>query len=341
VSQESSIEAADLAADTDSDDEGNTSAREQDSELDAVLDGLRRTDRRISSKYHYDERGSELFERITTLDEYYPTRTERALLERWMPAWVSDLAPATLVELGAGSAEKSRVILDAMVDTGSGRAYVPVDVSSDFLTQTAEALRSEYPSLEIAPEVADIAEPLDLPSELPGPRWIAFLGSTLGNFEPNEACSLLRRVAARLRQNDHFLLGIDLRPGPKKTAERIELAYNDVQGVTAAFSLNILNVLNAEFGSDFDLEGFRHRSVYDRQKGRIETYLDSVRDQTVQFPGGHSFDIREGEAIRSEISAKYDRATIDELFARSGLAVDRWIEDDDGFYALVLAKPLD
>jgi L-histidine N-alpha-methyltransferase len=309
--------------------------------LDEVLEDLRRADRRISSKYHYDERGSELFEQITTLDEYYPTRTERALLEAWMPAWVSDLAPTTLVELGAGSAEKSRVILDAMVESGCGQAYVPVDVSADFLAQTAEALRIEYPGIDIVPEVADIMEPLDLPAELPRPRWIAFLGSTLGNFAADDACRLLGRVAGRLRGEDRFLLGIDLRPGERKSAERIELAYNDAQGITAAFSLNILTVLNAAFGSDFDLDGFRHRSVYNVEEGRIETYLDSVRDQTVRFPGGHSFAIRAGESIRSEISSKYDRPTIDDLFARSGLVVDRWIEDDEGFYALVLAKPLD
>ena len=309
--------------------------------LEEVLEGLRRADRQISSKYHYDERGSELFEQITTLDEYYPTRTERALLEEWMPAWVSDLTPTTLVELGAGSAEKSRVILDAMVESGCGQAYVPVDVSADFLAQTADALRIEYPGLEIVPTVADIMEPLDLPAELPRPRWIAFLGSTLGNFDADAACRLLGRVAGRLRGDDRFLLGIDLRPGDRKTAERIELAYNDSQGVTAAFSLNILNVLNSEFDSDFDVSGFRHRSVYDVEKGRIETYLDSVRDQTVRFPGGHAFAIRAGEPIRSEISSKYDRPTIDDLFGRSGLVVDRWIEDDAGFYALVLAKPRD
>jgi len=309
--------------------------------LEEVLEGLRRADRQISSKYHYDERGSELFEQITTLDEYYPTRTERALLEEWMPAWVSDLTPTTLVELGAGSAEKSRVILDAMVESGCGQAYVPVDVSADFLAQTADALRIEYPGLEIVPTVADIMEPLDLPAELPRPRWIAFLGSTLGNFDADAACRLLGRVAGRLRGDDRFLLGIDLRPGDRKTAERIELAYNDSQGVTAAFSLNILNVLNSEFDSDFDVSGFRHRSVYDVEKGRIETYLDSVRDQTVRFPGGHAFAIRAGEPIRSEISSKYDRPTIDDLFGRSGLVVDRWIEDDEGFYALVLAKPRD
>jgi L-histidine N-alpha-methyltransferase len=312
-----------------------------DERLAEVLDGLSARDRRIASKYHYDERGSRLFEEITELEEYYPTRTERALLETLMPVWVDDLRPATLVELGAGSAEKSRVALDAMRDTGSGQAYVPVDVSADFLAQTAAALRDEYPGLQVVPLVADIASPLDLPEELPGPRWIAFLGSTLGNFEAAEARDLLSRVSARLRPEDRFLLGVDLRPGPVKTAERIELAYNDAQGITAAFSLNILSVLNDEFGSDFDPTGFRHRSVYDVGKGRIETFLESVRRQTVAFPGGQTFQIEDGELIRSEISAKYDRATIDELFSAAELQVDRWSEDEEGFYALVLGRRTD
>lgn len=301
-----------------------------------VLAGLSRPDKRISSKYHYDERGSELFEEITRLEEYYPTRIERALLERWMPSWVDELRPATLIELGAGSAEKSRIVLDAMVETGSGEVYVPVDVSSDFLQETSRQLRSEYPSLDIQPEVADIDGPLDLPDELPDPTWIAFLGSTLGNFETDGAVQLLGRVADELEQDDRFVLGVDLRPGPHKSVERLELAYNDAPGITAEFSLNVLNVINRETGSDFDIDGFRHRSFYNEAEGRIETYLDSVREQSVTFPDGTVIPFAAGEPIRTEISSKYDRPTVDELFADAGLAVDRWAEDDLGFYALVM-----
>jgi L-histidine Nalpha-methyltransferase len=311
------------------------------SELELLIEGLRGPHKRISSKYHYDERGSQLFEQITELDEYYPTRTERALLEHWMPIWVSDLQPATLVELGAGSAEKSRVALDAMVEAGCGRAYVPIDVSADFLAGTAEALRTEYPGLRIVPLVADIAEPLNLPARLAGPRWVAFLGSTLGNFEGPEAVALLSRIAAGMRPEDHFLLGIDLRPGASKTAERIELAYNDAQGVTAAFSLNILNVINTEFAADFDPSGFRHRAVYNRDAGRIETFLDSIRDQVVHFSNREEIRIAQGEAVRSEVSCKYDRSTIEELFHDAGLCVERWGEDSEGYYALVLAAKVD
>jgi L-histidine Nalpha-methyltransferase len=301
-----------------------------------VLAGLRRPDKRIPSKYHYDERGSELFEQITRLEEYYPTRAERALLVEWMPKWVGELLPATLVELGAGSAEKSRVVLDAMVEQGTGAAYVPVDVSADFLNETARQLRDDYPALAIVPEVADITEMIALRAELPVPRWWAFLGSTLGNFEPDESVKLLRRIARRLGAPDRFLLGVDLRPGRHKSVERIELAYDDEAGVTAAFSLNVLDVLNADFGTDFVPEGFRHRSFYNVGEGRIETYLDSVREQVVRFPDGEEVFFAKGEAVRTEISSKYDRATVHDLFARAGLAVDRWVEDDLGYYALAL-----
>lgn len=310
-------------------------------ELREVLEGLSGPDKSIPTKYHYDARGSRLFEEITQLDEYYLTRTERALLEERMPALVEELEPATLVELGAGSAEKSRIILDAMVEIGCARAYVPVDVSATFLAETAATLRTEYPRIDVVPRVADITEPLHVPPGLPHPRWIAFLGSTLGNFDETEAVRLLGRVARCLEDGDRFLLGIDLRPGPGKSVERIEAAYNDARGVTADFSLNILSVLNDTFGSDFDLEAFEHRSSYNPETGRIETALESTKDQTVRFPGGQVVAVARGERIRTEISSKYDGSTIDRLFRAAGLSVDRWMEDDEGLYALVLSGAAD
>lgn len=312
----------------------------EDEERSELLAGLMAPEKRIATKYHYDERGSRLFEEITELDEYYLTRTERALLKRWMPSLVEDLRPATLVELGAGSAEKSRIILDAMEAARSGRAYVPIDVSADFLDETAQRLRDEYPELDIEPYVADITEPLNLRADLPHPRWAAFLGSTLGNFDDAEAGELLRRIANGLGEGgDRFLLGVDLRPGPTKTVDRVEAAYNDAKGVTARFSLNILAVVNDRFGSDFHLDGFEHRSVYDPETGRIETSLDSRRDQCVRFLGGEEIFVARGEAIRTEISSKYDRPTIERLYSPAGLTVDRWLEDEEGLYALVLSGP--
>lgn len=306
-------------------------------DLEELLEGLRKDPKTISSKYHYDERGSQLFEEITRLDEYYPTRRERALLESTMPEVVATLRPHTLVELGAGSAEKSRVILDAMRDAGCGEAFVPIDVSEEFLGETARKLVGEYPELTITPVVGDISEPVRLPKGLREPRWIAFLGSTLGNFTDAAGVALLRRVRKAMAELDRFLLGIDLRPGPTKTRERIELAYNDDAGVTAAFSLNLLAVVNDRFGSNFDLEGWEHRARYSVERGRIETDVVATEAQTIRI-GSHTFEIEKGEAVRTEVSGKYDRPTIDELFSAAGLAVDRWIEDDDAYYALVLAS---
>ena len=306
--------------------------------LAEVLAGLRRPDKRISPKYHYDEVGSELFDRITRLDEYYLTRTERALLERWMPAWIEEMRPAGLVELGAGSAEKTRILLDAIVGHEPAGLYVPVDVSGDFLHAVADKLRAEYESLRVEPEVADITGELTISHELPEPCWVAFLGSTIGNFEPAGAVRLLRRVAAKMRSGDRFLLGADLRPGPRKSKARLELAYNDPAGVTEEFSRNVLRVLNRELGADFDVDAFRYVSFYDQERGRIETHQESLRDQVVRFGDGSDVELRAGERIRTEISAKYDRPTVEALFDDSGLAVDRWVEDDQGLYALVLAR---
>jgi L-histidine N-alpha-methyltransferase len=309
--------------------------------LAEVVAGLRRPDKRISSKYHYDEVGSELFEQITRLDEYYPTRTERALLERWMPVWVDELRPRSLVELGAGSADKSRIILDAMVRHTPDALYVPVDVSGDFLYAVAERLSEEYDELAVHPEVADMTGDLVIGTELSEPSWIALLGSTLGNFASGGATRLLRRMADKLRRGDRFLLGVDLKPGPGKSRERLELAYNDPAGLTEEFSRNILRVLNRELGSDFDLDAFRYVSFYNADEGRIETYQESTRDQVVRFPDGSEIELAEGERIRTEISAKYDRATVEELFANSGLIIDRWVEDERGYYALVLGARTD
>lgn len=312
-----------------------------DGELQEFLEGLRSRPRTISSKYHYDERGSELFEAITRLDEYYPTRRERALLERSMPGLVREGLPRTLIELGAGNSEKSRIILDAMVEAGSGRTFVPVDVSEDFLADSARQLMTEYPSLEIEPLTRDITEPIRLPASLAEPRWFAFLGSTLGNFDNRDAIDLLRRIGSELSVDDRFLLGVDLRPGEGKSREQVERAYNDEEGVTAEFSLNLLNVVNERFGTDFDLDGWEHRSVYTPERGRIETDVVATESQSVTLPDGSRLEIEEGEPIRTEISAKYDRSSIGALFDVVGLEVERWIEDDEGYYALVLGRGRD
>lgn len=304
-----------------------------------VVEGLRREPKELSPKWFYDRRGSELFEEITRLDEYYLTRTERALLERWVPRWVEALRPASLVELGAGSARKTRVLLDAMTEEGSGELFVPLDVSDDFLRETARRIRSEYPGLDVSPEVADFTEALDLSSPLCRPVLFALLGSTIGNFLPGPAVRLLGRIRAAMEPPDALLLGVDLRPGPGKPVELLERAYDDAGGVTAAFNLNILRVLNRELGADFDLDGFRHRALYDPDEGRIEMHLVSLRPQVVRIPGTQEpLTLAEGESIRTEISTKYDRPAVESLFREAGLAMEAWRPDPDGLFALVLGR---
>ena len=305
-----------------------------------VLEGFSLEQKELSPKYFYDTRGSELFEEITRLDEYYPTRTERGLLKRWMPEWVREERPAAFLELGAGSAEKSRIVLEAMRAEETGNLYVPVDVSADFLHETAHRLRDEYEGLHVVPEVADMTQPLDFTVETPSPTWYGLLGSTLGNFDPENATRLLTRVRGQLRESDRFLLGADLRPGAHKSVEQLEEAYNDAKGVTAAFNRNVLTVLNRELGTDFDLDAFHHRAFYDADEGRIEMHLVAEADQRVQLPGAGEIHVRAGESIRTEISSKYDRPSLTALFREAGLGIDRWVEDDRGFFALVLASPL-
>jgi L-histidine N-alpha-methyltransferase len=296
--------------------------------------GLSRPQKELPPKYFYDRRGSELFDEITRLPEYYLTRTERALLDCWSAALMAAIRPRALVELGAGSADKTRLLLDAMVYAESGELYVPIDVSADFLDESASRLRAEYPTLGIEPLVGDIVDPLDLGSDLPEPAIIAFLGSTIGNFDPVGARNLLRNVAAAMRPGDRFLLGADLRKSPAI----IEAAYNDAQGVTAEFNLNVLRVLNRDLGADFDLARFEHRAFYDRVLHRIEMHLVSTDDQIAHVPGVGDVRFAGGESVRTEISCKYDRASLTEMLASAGMQMDRWITDSAQTYALIVAS---
>ena len=232
---------------------------------DEVWAGLQ--DRVLSSRWFYDHRGSELFEEITRLPEYYPTRTERRLLVEHATAWMESLRPGILVELGAGSARKTRILLDALQEERPGAVYVPLDVSADFLATTARELRAEYPHLRIEPEVADLLHPLDIADHGPGPTLFAFLGSTLGNFTPDAAAGLLGRIREAMKPEDTFLLGVDLRPGPGKSLEELEAAYNDAQGVTAKFNRNMLFVLNSRAGTDFAPEYFGSPGLLRRGHG--------------------------------------------------------------------------
>jgi L-histidine Nalpha-methyltransferase len=300
--------------------------------LREIRDGLSRPQKELPSKLFYDRRGSELFEEITRLPEYYLTRAEQSLLAAHMPRWMAKIRPRSLVEFGAGNAEKTRTILDAMQAMG-GSYYVPVDISAEFLQESAAELRRDYPQLEVVPCGGDFTTGVNLPPNLPRPAVLTILGSTIGNFAPAEAVALLWRMAAVMRAGDVFLLGADLRKDPAV----LEAAYDDSAGVTAEFNLNLLRVMNREFGADFDLEAYRHRTRYDRGLHRIEMHLLASREQRVHIPGAGTFRLEAGDTIRTEISCKYDRSTVREIFAGAGLRMDDWV--DDGRYALATAVP--
>ena len=300
-----------------------------------VAAGLAARQKELSPKYFYDHRGSELFEEITRLPEYYPTRAERGILESWMPGLIRGLGTRTLVELGAGSAEKSRIVLDAMRAAGTAEVYVPIDVSASFLGATAARLRREYPGLVVEPAVADISEELNLPRRMPRPTLFAFLGSTIGNFYPTAAIRLLSRVRAAMEPSDRFLMGADLR----KDVAVIEAAYNDSRGVTAEFNRNMLRVLNHELGADFDPDAFEHLAFYERTLHRIEMHLVSTRSQVVEVPGIGAVAFAPGETVRTEISSKHDRASVAAMFEPAGLRIESWRTDRDGLFALVVGAP--
>jgi L-histidine Nalpha-methyltransferase len=309
--------------------------RADPSMLAEVADGLALPQKELPPKFFYDQRGSELFETITRLPEYYQTRTERALLEAWMPELIARLGTRTLVELGAGNAEKSRIILDAMRAAGTAELYVPIDVSATFLSQTAVRLRREYPRLLVEPVVGDISDELHLPRRAPAPTLIAFIGGTIGNFYPTAAIRLLARVRAAMAPGDRFLMGVDLR----KDVARIEAAYNDAQGVTAEFNRNMLRVLNHELAADFDPAAFEHRAFYNRTAHWIEMHLVARRPQQVTIPGIGVVQFAQGEALRTEISAKHDEGSVGDLFRAAGLRLETWRNDAERLFALVVGSP--
>ena len=298
-----------------------------------VRQGLTRSPKQLSPKYFYDERGSELFEEITQLPEYYLTRAERSLLEQRISEIIRDVHPCSLVELGAGSATKTRIILDEMRSNGCAECYVPVDVSKDFLEATALQLRADYPDVEIKPVVSDITEPFALPP-LASPTVVAFLGSTIGNFPREQAIRLLSHIAGEMSGPDRFLLGADL----IKDAEIINRAYNDSRGVTAAFNLNVLERLNRELGANFPLGDYQHRAFYSSENHRVEMHLIANRAHKVVIPEIGEISFEKGESIRTELSYKYDRAMLEDILTASGLTLEKWMPADDGSFALALAR---
>lgn len=301
---------------------------------DDVRAGLTKPFKELSPRYFYDERGSELFERITELPEYYPTRAERAILERHAGEICATAGePATLIELGSGSAAKTRVLLDALRDCGSLRAYAPVDISEEITRSTAEAIACEY-GIRVHGLVCDYERDLErIP--LRGPRIIAFLGGTIGNFEPHQRASFLARVANLLGPDDRFLLGTDLIKDPAV----IEAAYNDSAGVTAQFNKNVLAVLNRELGADFELDTFEHVAFWDAENLWVDIRLRSLARQVVSLVALDmlvAFD--RGEEMRTEISTKFAREGLARIYAEAGLEMTGWWADPDELFALSLAR---
>lgn len=299
-----------------------------------VRAGLLASRKEIPSTYFYDARGSRLFEEITRLPEYYLTRAEWSLLEARADEIVRAVAPRALAELGAGTAVKSRILLTAMMAHGAAE-YLPIDVDGETLRKTAEELRAEYPALEVHPIIADMRDDVTAMGAR-HPLLYAFLGSTIGNFSPEGAQRLLRRVRATLRPTDRLLLGVDL----IKDVATLEAAYNDARGVTAEFNRNVLRVLNRELGADFDERAFIHHAFYHRELHRIEMHLVARATQRVHVPGIGTLAIAAGESIRTEISCKYDRAVTEALLAASGFRLVAWMTDDPPQFALALAEPI-
>lgn len=301
-----------------------------------VRAGLCAFPKELAPKYFYDERGSELFERITELPEYYPTRAERQILEvRSAEILAAAGAPATLVELGSGSAAKTRHLLNAMRDTGSLRTYVPVDISEEITQRTAAELVEEYPGLEVRGLVCDFEQHLERIPES-GPRTIAFLGGTIGNLYPRQRHAFLERIAALLGPGDRLLLGTDL----IKDRARLEAAYDDAAGITAEFNKNVLAVLNDQLGADFDLDAFEHVARYDAEAERMDIRLRSLVEQEVRLAGlDLEISFAAGEEMRTEISTKFTRERIEAAYAGAGLELAGWFTDGAGDYALSLAAP--
>jgi L-histidine N-alpha-methyltransferase len=297
--------------------------------------GLTATPKSLPPKYFYDARGSDLFNEITRLPEYYPTRAETEILE----GHARDIARLTrcesLVELGSGTSAKTRLLLSALVSEGSLREFVPFDVDPAVLSQASSALGLEYPALAVSPIVGDFEVHLDALPRDAGRRVIAFLGSTIGNLEPPERAVFLRSVAAVLRPGDAFLLGTDL----VKNAERLLRAYDDAAGVTAEFNRNVLVVINRELGADFDVDSFEHIARWDTEQEWIEMRLRSSRAQRVTVTDlGLTIEFAEGEEMRTEISAKFRSDRVARELAAAGMVLERFWTDAAGDFALTLAR---
>ncbi|WP_156690384.1 L-histidine N(alpha)-methyltransferase [Mycobacterium sp. Marseille-P9652] len=298
-----------------------------------VLDGLRATPKSLPPKWFYDAVGSDLFDQITRLPEYYPTRAEAEILRARAAEVASASEADTLVELGSGTSEKTRMLLDALRDHGRLRRFVPFDVDATVLSSAAAAIQREYPGVEIQAVCGDFEEHL---SEIPGGgrRLFVFLGSTIGNLTPGPRARFLSTLAAQMRPGDSLLLGTDL----VKDVDRLVRAYDDAAGVTAAFNRNVLAVINRELDADFDIDAFRHVARWNAAEERIEMWLRSGVAQRVRVGAlGLTVDFTAGEEMLTEVSCKFRPDTVSAELAAVGLRRTRWWTDGAGDFGLSLA----
>lgn len=292
-----------------------------------VLQGLARRPKSIPPKFFYDDHGSRLFDKICDQPEYYPTRTEIRLLKE-NARHIAELVQrdSMLIELGSGSNQKVRLLLDILKPA----AYVPVDISRDYLLQEARAVAEDYPWLRVYAACADFSQALQLPRSAAGSRKMAFFpGSSIGNFEPDAAQSLLANIARLVQPGGALLIGADL----KKAPAVLNAAYNDAQGITAAFNLNLLRRINRELGANFKLEQFAHQAFYNPREGRVEMHLVSRVDQTVRV-AGQSFEFTAGESIHTESSYKYTPEEFEAMVAAAGFDLVQWWTDADSRFGV-------
>jgi L-histidine N-alpha-methyltransferase len=303
-------------------------------ELSEIVDGLSSTQKQISPKYFYDERGSQLFDEITRLPEYYLTNTELGIMRDNIEEIVTLVGKqASLIEFGSGSSLKTRVLLEHLSELA---AYVPVDISDEHLHASADEIRSEFPHIDTLPVVADFTKQFELPTPavMPVRNVVYFPGSTIGNFEHDMAMDLLREMHHEAGENGALLIGVDLQKNP----EIIENAYNDSAGITAKFNLNMLQHLNRSYGADFDVTEFAHSANYDPDNGRVVIELVSQTDQTFAV-GDNAFDIADGEAILTEYSHKYTLSGFEAMANDAGFTVEKiWTDDQQLFSVQFLTR---
>lgn len=304
---------------------------------EVVAEGLAAPQKWLPCRYFYDEAGSQLFEQICELPEYYLTRTERAILERYAPAMLAAASDVTtLVEFGSGSSYKTRLLLDAALQQRATLQYLPIDISGDFLYASAQTLLEEYPTLAITAIAAEYSDAIALLPEPTGPRLFLFLGSNIGNFSPCEATEFLERIRIRMYPEDRLLIGFDLR----KSAAYLEPAYNDAAGVTAQFNKNLLVRINRELGADFDVDSFTHHAPFVETRSRIEMRLVSRCAHTVHIPAlGQNFSFQQDEYIHTENSYKYSFDSFEALAAEARLRTENCWLDDREWFAVCLLRP--